>query len=113
MKYGEDDEDINMYLTTDISYTKNDDNTVYFYDDSTYSRGVYEVFEVDGEKFFANFWFAFSYDISEDEIYEIVDKFNKDNDLDPISFSVPSSSSGSNGEIDFVEAAVISLKFLL
>ena len=97
MKYGEDDEDIDMYLNTDgISYTENDDNTVDFYDArETYSRGVYEVFEVDGDKFFADFWFSISEDFSDDEIDDIVSRFNEDNSVEPVSFSIPSSSSSS------------------
>ena len=95
MKFGEEDEDINGYLVSDgnITYTKNDDNTYYFADKTSYSHGIYEVFEVDGEKFFANFWFSNSNDISDDEIEDIVSKFNKDNDVNLVSFSVPSSSS--------------------
>lgn len=97
MKYGEDDEDINMYLNSEnVSYTENDDNTVDFYDyTNTYSYGVYEVFEVDGDKFFADFWFAISGDFSDDEIDNIISKFNEDNDVELVSFSIPSSSSSS------------------
>lgn len=89
MKYGEEDEDIEMYLESDgkISYIKNDDNTYYFTDESTYSHGIYEVFEVDGDKFFANFWFSNDNSISDDEIKDIVLKFNKDNGVKPVSFS--------------------------
>ncbi len=76
------------YLTPDddMGIDKNSDNTVRFTDYDHAQRGVAEVINSDGENFIVVFWTKDSSALSSSDLNSQLNDFNKDNNVNALSF---------------------------
>lgn len=76
------------YLTPDddMGITKNSDNTVNFTDHDHAQHGAAELINSDGENFIVVVWAKDSSDVSGSDLISKLNDFNKDNNVNAISF---------------------------